>query len=197
MCIQSWLPAPLWAAFTYLGILSLATGKVCVNKLHDRVINYRESRANLGSRSQLLQRWELWQTHEERSKGRLIFKRKAEVLLVDFVPLKWDHFWPWFLWEQAQSPNFCLMFFYLSLLSWKGWCFKTTRNSSFFIEKPNSKPWSATDFEAGQGNLTKAYILSMPISKSMDCSYIPKFVWQPSQDVGLNILSTSSVHHKF
>lgn len=149
--MQSWLPAPLWAAFRIPWYPQPCHWEsACVNKLHDRVINYRESRTNLGSRSQLLQGWELWQTHEERSKGRLIFKRKAEILLVDFVPMKWDHFWPRFLWEQAQSPNFCLMFFFLSQLSGKDWCFKTTRNSSFFIEKPNSKPWSATDFEAGQ-----------------------------------------------
>lgn len=138
LCVSA--PCTLWAAFRYLGILSLATGKVCRNKLHDRVINYRESRANLGSRSQLLERWELWQTHEERGKGRLIFKRKAEILLLDFVPLKWDHFWPWFLWEQAQSPNFCLMFFFLSQLSGKNWCFKTIGNSSFFIKNPKWKP---------------------------------------------------------
>lgn len=53
MCFVSPEPAPRppGAAFKYIGILSLATAKVCRNKLHNWVINYTASRTNLGRRS--------------------------------------------------------------------------------------------------------------------------------------------------
>lgn len=53
MCFVSPGPAPCppGAAFKYIGILNLATAKLCRNQLHDRVINYTVSRTNLGHRS--------------------------------------------------------------------------------------------------------------------------------------------------